>query len=343
MSETQIVNTVKPTRKRTLNVALVVALAALALSGWQLYTTQQQLAASRNELVKRSAEGSRESEELRSSSEKILAATRASDARLVILEAKVNEAAGQYATLNNMYQDLTKSQADWLLPETEHALSIASQQLQLAGNVPAAINALNLVTSRLAESSQPQLIGVKKAVAADLEKLKSLPPLDTVGMTVKLDSLMLAADTLPLVVDQHKLTGQKIMPAAATPQTVPSFWERLISDVSKSFGELVHIRRMDKPEALLLSPEQVFFLRENLKLRLLDARMALIQRDGTTFKADVTAAKTYVEHYFDRDAPATQQWLASVAELNVTALDVALPNLSGSLKAVRDAQGHKGE
>ncbi|WP_230369756.1 uroporphyrinogen-III C-methyltransferase [Paludibacterium denitrificans] len=71
---------------------------------------------------------------------------------------------------------------------------------------------------------------------------------------------------------------------------------------AKALGELVHIRRLDKPEALLLSPEQAFFLRENLKMRLLDARLALIQRDGTTFAADIDAAQRYAQRYFDSNA-----------------------------------------
>lgn len=245
------------------------------------------------------------------------------------------------STLNGMYQELTKNRSDWLLSEVEHTLSIASQQLQLAGNVPAAISALDMVDARLSKFDRPQLIGVKKAVATDLEKLKALPYLDTVGLTVKLDRLMLSADNLPLVVDAHHLQDQPGKKAAA-PTNAP-IWERLLSDISKSLGELVHIRRMDKPEALLLSPEQSFFLRENLKMRLLDARLALIQRDGVTYEADIAAAQNYAQRYFDNDAAATRQWLATLIELKSAPLSVTLPDLNASLKAVRDAQGNKGE
>ncbi|WP_199053990.1 uroporphyrinogen-III C-methyltransferase, partial [Aquitalea sp. ASV15] len=164
--------------------------------------------------------------------------------------------------------------------------------------------------------------------------------LDTVGLTVKLDRLMLSSDSLPLVVDAHRLQDKRT--AKTLPASAP-FWERLVADISQSLGELVHIRRMDKPEALLLSPEQSFFLRENLKMRLLDARLALIQRDGTTFDADVSAAQSYVLRYFDNDAPATRQWLSTLLELKGAPLSVTLPDLNASLKAVRDAQGNKGD
>ena len=104
----------------------------------------------------------------------------------MLLEARVNESAGQYATLGAMYQELTKNRSDWLLSEVEHTLGIASQQLQLAGNVSGAITALEMVDNRLARFDNPALIPVKKAVSKDLETLKALPYLDSVGLTVKL-------------------------------------------------------------------------------------------------------------------------------------------------------------
>lgn len=340
MSETQTVDTSRPARKKPLNLALLVALAALGLSGWQLYSTQQQLVAVRQALANRQAEGNGAAKELRGLTEQALGAARATDAKLALLDSRVTESAGQYATLNGMYQELTKTRSDWLLSEVEHTLAIASQQLQLAGNVPAAISALQMVDARLAKFDQPQLITVKKAVATDLEKLKALPYLDTVGLTVKLDRLMLSSTSLPLVVDAHHLQDKRA--AQPVPASAP-FWERLVADISQSLGELVHIRRMDKPEALLLSPEQSFFLRENLKMRLLDARLALLQRDGTTYSADINAAQDYVQRYFDGSAPATRQWLATLQELKSAPLSVTLPDLSASLKAVRDAQGNKGD
>ncbi|SUX29439.1 uroporphyrinogen-III C-methyltransferase [Chromobacterium vaccinii] len=345
MSESQINEAIPaqaaPSRKRP-GLAVWLAVAALGVAGWQFYTTQQQLDSMRQELARRLAEGSGAGKEQRAIAEQAMLVARATDGKLALVEARVNEAAGQYATLNGMYQELTKNRTDWLLSEIEHTLAIASQQLQLAGNVSAAVSALEMVDARLAKFDRPQLIGVKKAVATDLEKLKALPYLDTVGLTVKIDRLMLSVDSLPLVVDSHRLggaqPGKPAQPAADAP-----WWERLSAEISGSLGELIHIRRMDKPEALLLSPEQAFFLRENLKMRLLDARLALMQRDGKTYAADIAAARSYVQRYFDRDAAASSQWLATLGELEGAPLDISLPDMSASLKAVRDAQGNSGE
>ncbi|SCK13434.1 uroporphyrinogen-III C-methyltransferase [Vogesella sp. LIG4] len=326
--------------KKSVNLALIIAIAALGVTGWQYFQTRQQLTEAQTALASRLAEAGGSAKAMQTQTEQALAASRAAEAKLTLLEARVNESAGQYATLGAMYQELTKTRSDWLLSEVEHTLAVSSQQLQLAGNVSGAVTALEMVSDRLNRVDSPALIPVKKAVAKDLETLKALPYLDSVGLTVKLDTLMLGAETLPLVIDQHRLAGQSS--PAALPANSP-WWERLLTDVSHSLGEMVRIRRMDKPEALLLSPEQAFFLRENLKLRLLDARLALTQRDGPSYQADLAAAGQYAKRYFDGDAPATQKWLATLGELATARLNITLPDLSASLKAVREAQGTKVE
>lgn len=331
--------TTKP-KKAPVNLALIIAIVALGITGWQYLDTRQQLASVQQALAARLADAGGSTKALQTQAEQTQAATRALQAQLALTEARVNESAGQYATLSNMYQELTKDRSDWLLSEVEHTLGIASQQLQLAGNITGAISALDMAQTRLSHFDNPGLIGVKRAISQDLETLKALPYLDSVGLTVKLDTLMLGAETLPLVIDHHRLAGKQT-PAAPLPANTP-WWSQLASELSQSLGELVRIRRMDKPEALLLSPEQAFFLRENLKLRLLDARLALTQRDGATYQADLTAAGQYAARYFDRDAQATQKWQALLGELTAVKLNVTLPDLSASLKAVRDAQGAKG-
>lgn len=326
--------------KPTVNLALIIACIALGVTGWQYLETRQQLNAVQQALASRLADAGGSAKAVQQQVEQTRANTHELQAKLTLVEARVNESAGQYATLSGMYQELTKDRSDWLLSEVEHTLAIASQQLQLAGNVSGAVTALEMVNDRLSRFDNPALIPVKRAVAQDLETLKALPYLDSVGLTFKLDALMQGAETLPLVIDHHRLDGGELTTVKLLPANAP-WWERLVADVSQSLGELVRIRRLDKPEALLLSPEQAFFLRENLKLRLLDARLALIQRDGATYQADLAAAKQYASRYFDGNAQATQKWQNQLAELAEVKLNVTMPDLSASLKAVRDAQGNK--
>ncbi|TDR76505.1 uroporphyrinogen-III C-methyltransferase [Paludibacterium purpuratum] len=331
MSETQHPDAEKseqqilpPQEKKPFNWALWLALGALALSGWQLYNTELELSSIRRALPSHTADPA-----IKAQGEQL----RATDGKLALLEAKFNQSTSQFATLSSMYQDLSKVRTDWLLSEVGHALALASQELQLAGNVPAAISALQAVDARLATFDRPELIGVKKSVAHDLEALKALPFLDIIGLSARIDSLSQGVDTLPLSVDIQR---QPQTPAAID-RNAP-FWSRLIRDISQSFGELVRIRRIDKPEAVLLTPEQSFQLRENLKLHLLDARIALLQRNAAPFKADMVELQSYVDRYFDHSAPTTKQWLAVLDELKAAPINNALPDLSDSLKAVNSAQ-----
>ena len=315
-------------------LAILLALGAAGGTGWLYMQTQAELSLLKQTQSKQNAanQSIQQTQELM---QRIQANTQSLTVRLAKTEALVQQSAGQYDTLNGMYSELTKNRTDWLLSEVEHTLEIASQQLQLTGDVASTITALENVDKRLATFDKPQLINTKRAVAKDLETLKALPQLDAVGMTVKLDRLQLGVDTLPLVVDSHR---DPVKAEAQRKPTQGPFWHRFLDDVSHSFGELVRIRRIDKPEALLLSPEQAFFLRENLKMRLLDARLALMQHDGTTFNTDITAADNYVRRYFDGDASLTKAWLSTLAELKNTPIEQDVPSLSASLKAVQDAQ-----
>ncbi|GGY09005.1 uroporphyrinogen-III C-methyltransferase [Paludibacterium paludis] len=340
MSEFQIVDPVKPARSKLALLALAVSLTALGASLWQLYVTRADLDAVRGEAQRHAAQAGASTEANRRLSDETKASARLLEARLAALEARQGDVTNQIGSLNSLYQDLTSNRSDWLLSEAEYTLTIASQQLQLAGNVPLAINALERLNARLAKTDRPQLITVRKKVARDLAQLKGLPVVDTVGLSVKLDALASQVDQLPLSVDQRQAaqeSARKHAAAAGRPA-----WERLLDDMVASLGELVRIRRMDKPDAVLLSPEQTRNLRENLKLRLLDARLALLQRDGSSFNADVGAAARYVNQYFDTQAPLTRQWLATLGEAKDVPLSLALPDLADSLKAVRDAQGLQG-
>lgn len=320
---------------RTLSVlAILLALGAAGGTGWLYLQTQVELTQLRQALSKQSAT-SQSIQKTQEQMRQMQADARTLAVRLAKTEALVHQSAGQYDTLNGMYNELTKNRTDWLLSEVEHTLEIASQQLQLTGDVASTITALETVDRRLAAFDRPQLINVKRAVVKDLEALKALPKLDAVGITVKLDRLQLGVDTLPLVVDAHRDPAK---PSAPRKASQGSFWQRMMDDIGQSFGELVSIRRIDKPEALLLSPEQSFFLRENLKLRLLDARLALLQHDGATFNADIVAADNYVRRYFDSNAALTKTWLTTLTELKNTPVEQTVPSLSASLKAVQDAQ-----
>ncbi|MFO1233745.1 MAG: uroporphyrinogen-III C-methyltransferase [Rivihabitans pingtungensis] len=328
-----------PRPARKLNVALLLALAALATAGGLWLDSRASLDALQQTLTQKAGAASGVSKDVQARAEHADKTARENSARLAALEGKVGDFAGQAAALNSLYQEQTRNREDWMLAEIEHALNLAGQQLQLAGNVAAASSTLEAIDARLAKLDRPQFIPLRKALGQDLGQLKSAPAVDVVGLTVKLDRLAAEIDALPLVIDHAR---QQADTPAPSHQGVPA-WQRLGEQLLDDIGQLIRVRRMDKPEALLLSPEQAFLLRENVKLRLLGARVAVLQRQDAPFRTDLSASERYVRGYFDTQAPAVGVWLAALNEIKTTQLSVRVPDISASLRAVRALQGRPQE
>ena len=327
------------------NPWLLLALVALGLSGWQWMETRLRLADTQQEMAKRLADSDGANRETRGVARQAQDQVAALQAKLGALEAKLAESQSQQASLETLYQDLARSRDEWALAEIEQSVTLAAQQLQLAGNVQGAVLALQAADARLAGSSRPQFIGVRKALARDLDRLKSLPQIDLPGMSVRLESVVTAIDTLPLAVDVRP-REEAARPAEASGEPT-SAWREMLKDAWREIRGLVRIQRFDRDEPALLAPGQVFFLRENLKLRLLNARLALLSRDQWTFRNELKAAQTLLERHFDAQNKAVQTAVGSLRQLGGAELVIDLPTLNESLsairsfKAVREKDGRK--
>ncbi|MGQ0652382.1 MAG: uroporphyrinogen-III C-methyltransferase, partial [Betaproteobacteria bacterium] len=230
-----------------------------------------------------------------------------------------------------LYHDLSKNRDEWQLAEIEQVLAIASQQLQLAGNVRAALLALQLAESRLARADRPQFLPVRRALARDIDRLKALPAIDFAAMSVRLDGLVAAVDTLPLAFDER---GERAA-VKEPPTDERGFVMRLASEVWNEVRQLVVVRRLDKSEPPLLPPSQAYFLRENLRLRLLNARLSLLTRDEAGYREDLKAAQAWIQRYFDARSRHTADALAQLKQLSATSISFEMPTISESLDAVR--------
>ena len=216
--------------------------------------------------------------------------------------------------------------------EIEQILTVASQQLQLAGNVQAALLGLQTAEGRLARSDRPQFIPLRRVLNRDIERLKAAPNLDIAGMALRLDNLIASVDTLPLQFDERTQSPPKPAGSAAA----NGVWARVLTEVWDEMKQLVRIRNVDRPDAALLSPTQAYFLRENLQLRLLNARQALLARDPTRFRTDLETARTWMTRYYDTRAKSTATALASLKQLSAGSINVELPTIADSLAAVRN-------
>jgi uroporphyrin-3 C-methyltransferase len=360
-TETSVLTGPVPRRLAYDRIALV--LAGIALLGIVIllalvWRESDQLATTRQELSRRLVDGETAQREAQAQAKQNREVLDALQAKVGALEARLAEMQSQQMALETMYQELSHVREDRLLAEIEQEIAIAAQQLQLAGNVEAALITLAGVEARLARNAQPQFLPLRKLIARDIERLKASPAADVAGIALKLDALLNSVATLPLAFEQR--------PAVAKPEksgkpkkaesvqdvpAVPPVPEKEFPSVAPTFGDmlrawgselwhevrqLVRIERIDRPDPGLLAPREVFFLRENLRLRLLSARLALLARDGLSFQSDIKQSDAWLTRYFDTQAPAVQEALATLNALKRLEVTRERSELTETLSALRN-------
>lgn len=314
------------------NLGLAVAVVALVLTGWQWLDSRQHGKALEQNLGRRLAEFDSRNKESQIVAARSQEESRQAMVKLGMLEQKLSESQNQQVALESLYQELSRNRDEWALAEIEPILLIASQQLQLAGNPKAALIALQTADSRLQRLDKPQFISLRKAIVADIERLQALPAVDVVGYSLRLDSLANMVDDLPLVIG-GELPADRVATKARGDETPMA---KLGREVWLDMKQLVRIQNMENPDAPLLSPSQAYFLRENLRLRLLSARIALLRHDEVTYKADLKAVDAWLRRYFDVKAKPTQTALGVLKQLAGGSLSIEMPDISASLNAVRN-------
>ena len=325
-------------RRTWFNPWLIIALLALGLAAWQWVETRIRISDTQQELARRLSESDKLATETRSLSQQAQNQVAGLQGKLDELEGKIAESRSQQATLETLYQDMSRNRDEWALAEVEQNVTLAAQQLQLAANVQGAVLVLQTADTRLAGNSRPQFIGLRKVLARDLERLQALPQLDLPGMSVHLESIISVLDALPLAADGHphdeKATKGDVKTSNA-PIISLDFWKNLGVEFWTEMRSLVRIQRFDRDEPALLAPSQVFFLRENLKLRLLNARLALFAHDQRTFRNELKYAQTATDRYFDPREKSVQTVQDSLKQLLAAEITIELPNLNESLLAIK--------
>lgn len=336
--------------QKPMSIAVIVLAVLLAAQSW---STSKQIRNLREEVAKRLQKGDVSNAETGVLARNVQEGNKELQVKVGALENRQSETQSQQLALEQLYNDLSKNRDEWALTEIEQVLSTASQQLQLAGNVPGALIALQNADRSLSRSDKPQFITIRRAIARDMEKLKALPSVDSTGVALRLDAVIAQIDTLPMLSDEtpalpaapekpakpvRDAAGKLVGPPAPEPllQKVREGWNTWSGDMWNDVRQLIRIRRVDTPEALMLSPTQSYFLRENVKLRLLNARMALLSRNETAFRNDLIAAQDALAKYFDTRARSTQTAQALLRQVQASNLAIEMPTLSDSLTAVRN-------
>jgi len=330
-------------------IVLVLLLAALA---WSTHSRFGRLRAEMARSLQKSEATGNETVAL---ARQVQEQTKELQVKVAALENRQSEAQSQQLALEQLYQDLSKNRDEWALAEIEQVLSTASQQLQLAGNVQGALIALQNADRSLSRNDKPQFITIRRAIARDTDKLKALPGIDVAGLAVRIDNVIGLLDTLPMLSDSKPVAPQEL--AKSTPRPAPSaksstpagvltapdpittrigqVWTSWSGEMWDEIRQLIRVRRVDTPEALMLSPREAYFTRENLKLRLLNARLALLSRNEAAFRSDLETVQEALGKYFDTRARSTQAAQSALRQLQGNNLAIDMPTLADSLNAVR--------
>lgn len=338
-------------------LALLLAVGALVVAGmlWQ------RLSFTQKELTRRNQESATLVVEARTLASQAEALTHELKARLSVAEIKLSEVSLQRSQLEELMLSVSRTRDDNLVQDIDSALRLALQQTQLTGSAQPLLSALQAAEERIGRAAQPRLNPVQRAIARDIESIQGASLTDVPSLVRRMDELTRQADTWPLLNQPLRLaSAEPAVEAGITVAAEPSpddaivnaspgwnriaegwnhFWRRVWTNVTQTGRELVRVSRIDQPDAALLAPEQAFFLRENLKLKLLNARLGLLARQTDAAQADLVAASAALERYFDVADPAVSAALVTLGQLGTELAVSELPRPDESLAALATAAG----
>ncbi len=340
---------------RGLRAALAAGLLALVLLSLGFtWKADQRVSSLEQELVKRQMDSAGQATEARVLAKAAEQGMRDMAAKVALLEGRVAEVAIQRSQLEDLLQSLSRSRDENVVVDIEASIRVALQQSAITGSAEPLVATLKQSDERLARYSQPRLEGVRRAITRDLDRVKAVSVTDISTLTIKLDDVVRMVDELPLLSAAEPRKGAGAPPATALPPPKPAVpapavgtpawfrglgegWDAAWQRIWLEAKSLVRVTRIDHPDAMLLLPEQAFFLKENLKLRLLNARLALLSRQFETAQSDLKIAQGSLERYFDKTSRRTLLAAELIKQVAAQARQVGVPRPDDTLAALAAA------
>ena len=318
--------------QRWLMVAGVLASVALLSSSllWQKLSSIQE------QLARQSADSLGQASEARATARQAQDVAMEKAAKLAVTEVKLSEVALQRSQIEGLIQSLSRSRDENLVIDIESSIRLAQQQAQLTGSVAPLLAALKTAEARIAKTAQPRLSPLQRAMTHDIARIQATTLSDTPAILLQLDELALLADELPAA---NAVGLKKIAePLSRKPQeSVSVWWMRTLTTVQEELKGLVRLSKIGDPESALLSPDQTFFLRENFKLRILNARLGLLSRQTDAARADLATASVTLGRYFDPSSKKTQTAANLLSQVQNKMRTLDIPRTDETLAALATA------
>ncbi len=271
------------------------------------------------------------SDQLAARDSEIAAIERRFSDRLLQFETVPGRMAAIEGSVSSLQGISTGARDAWLLAEAEYYMQIANAQLQLAGNPHLASLALGLADERLLQLANPALTDIRRALSLELRSLDVIEKPDTEGVTLTLASLAAVVDSLPL--KQEVTLSDADEEAALDPELTGV--DRALASMKSAIDSAISVRRVDETVQPLIAPESQYFLRANLALQLQAARLAVLRGEETIFRQSLNDAASWLTEYFDTDSAAVRSSLQTIAEIHDSVFSVATPDISESLRLLR--------
>lgn len=331
----------------------MISLVAIALT----LSTQHRVRGLEQELVKRQQDSQGQATEAHILAKQAQDSSREAAAKVALLEARLGEVSMQRGQLDDVIQQLSRSRDENMVVDIDAAIRVAQQQMMITGSAEPLITTLRQADERLARSSQPRLDVVRRAIARDLDRVRSVGAVNISSLSIKLDEAVRLVDELPLLSNPEVRAdaqpasttsgGRSSQRSASVPPAAPvasqpvgsmvgwiDIWNGFANRIWTEARGLVRVTRIDHPEAMLLAPENGFFLRENLKLRLLNARLGVLSRQFDTAQTDLQQVQSSLERYFDRGSRKVVLAQEAVRQVALQARQVNLPRPDETLAAL---------
>jgi len=346
-------------------VALAFGVMSVAafVSAWH---TQQRVKSLEQELVKRQQTSQDDATEAKLLSKQALDSVRDANGKLGVLDERVAESQLERSQVEDLIQSLSRSRDENVLADMEAALRVAMQQAALTGSTDPIVAVLKQSDDRLARYNNPRLDRVRRAVARDLDRVRTTSVVDVPLLSIRLDEAVRLVDELPLVSTPERATATGRAAAAAAaqhgaaaarpasaasgvPQAQQPAWVASLQRAWDGFSvpflselkQAVRVTSIEHPEAMLMTPDQSFFLRENVKLRLLNARLSILSRQFDLAQADLQQAQTALDRYFDHNSRRVVAVSDLLRQVSAQAKQVSFPRPDDTLAAIAAAvAGH---
>ena len=242
------------------------------------------------------------------------------------LPARISTLEGSVASLAGVSEGARDA---WILAESEYYMQIANAQLQLANNPHLAGLALKMADERIVQLANPALTDVRRAISDELAALDVMEKPDIEGATLTLASLARVVDSLPLAAaaeTEDEATGVDPELSGAG---------RAWASVKNAMSGLVKVTPPERAKLVQMSPDAEYFLRNNIALQLQSARLALLRGEQAVFEQSLDDTSALLNDYFDADSTQVVGALATIAEIRGHVFSTDVPDISESLRLLR--------